>query len=469
MKKAIFTTAFFSLLLLCGGVARGQMVQQLANIPDAYISCCSHPEANILYVGGLQGVYKSTDNGETWTMVHEYDTTVHIPQSLDDTIYSIPFFYMNFMDETIGFASKTRNPKSYYLFDLESISGHPAHNDSPGLFKTSDGGVTWEMVDSSHYFINIQFAGPDTIFAYEKKEKTLYKSVNGGANWEMVFNIIAIDDYSVVNGEVVYVMKKSCYIESGMEPVDPVTPTVYKSSDGGGTWTLILSNGKELPKAPVYIDIIHFYEEGKGVLMGNKQIFTEDDFTTYNWQWGGFTYITYMAENIQSCYLNTGHNVSTCSSYEHTPADAIKLRVSRDFGHHTSCQELTCSFLGVNSITGCEEDTTFYVAVANQVDGQTSLYRIKGSGFPPVGVEEYENGSSVTIAPNPVTENCQIRSESPIKEVWVYDMLGRMLGYYEYAGTVGEVMIPAYSWGSGTYFLKINTEKGLITKKIIKK
>jgi len=459
MKRLLFTTVLFALLLMSGGVARGQMVQQLANIPDAYISCCSHPEANILYVGGLQGVYKSTDNGETWTMVHEYDTTVHIPQSLDDTIYSIPFFYMNFMDETIGFASKTRNPKSYYLFDLESISGHPAHNDSPGLFKTSDGGVTWEMVDSSHYFINIQFAGPGTVYAYEKQEKTLYKSVNGGMIWARVFNEdIDISDYSLVDGNIVYAIKGAGYIDG--EP--PVLPTVYKSSDGGESWVLILNNEMNPSKAPVHLDIIHFYEDGKGVLMGHRQIFTEDDFTTYNWQESGFTGVFYASRNVQSCYLGSGSVLSTCASMNGVQ-DVIKMRVSRDFGRHSSCQSLCDSYLGVAAITGCEEDTVFFVAVDDR------LYRIDGSGFPSVGVEEYENRPGVTIAPNPVTENCQIRSESPIKEVWLYDMLGKMLGYYEYAGTVGEVMIPTSSWGSGTYFLKINTERGLITKKVIKK
>lgn len=469
MKKSIFTTALFSLLLLCGGVAKGQMVQQLTNTPEEYINCCSHPAANLLYLGGIQGIYLSTDNGETWTMVHEYDSTVHIPQSMDDTIYSIPFFYMNFMDANTGFATKTRNLKCGYAFDWLTVHDHPARIDSPGLFKTSDGGVTWEMVDSSHYFINIQFAGQDTVYAYEKADKTLYKSVNGGVDWEMVFNSIDIDDYSVVNGNVVYVMKKAGYIEDYFEPMDPVTPTVYKSSDGGNTWTMLLSNGKDSPKAPVCLDIIHFHEEGKGVLMGNKQIFTEDDFTSYYWQGSGFTYVPYVAEDIQSYYLKTGHTVSTCSSYEHTPADAIKLRVSRDFGHHASCQELTCSFLGVNSITGCEEDTTFYVSVANQVDGQTSLYRIKGSDFPPVGVEEYEQGYNVTVAPNPVTDKCYIRSESPIRDVWVYDMLGKEQGSFHFDGTVDEVKMSASLWKDGVYVLRIATEKGVIMKKIIKK
>ena len=468
MKRIIFTTALFALLLLCVGVARGQMVQQVTNVPEEYINCCSHPAANLLYLGGLQGIYKSTDNGETWTMVHEYDSTVHIPQSLDDTIYSIPFFYMNFMDANTGFATKTRNQKCVYAFDWLTVLNHPAKNDSPGLFKTSDGGVTWEMVDSLHYFINIQFVGPDTIFAYEKREKSLYKSVNGGLNWDMVFNLIAINDYSVVNGNVVYVMKGAGYVEGDPDFPDPVLPTVYKSSDGGNTWTLILSNGKDTPKAPVSLDIIHFYQEGKGVLMGSKQIFTEDDFTTYNWQWGGFTNVMYVASGIQSYYLNTGHTVATCASFEHDPTDVIKLRVSRDFGHHTSCQNLTYSFLGVSSITGCEEDTTFFVAVFNDVD---LLYRIKGSDFPPVGVEEYELGPNVTIAPNPVTDILHVSvTDGEIARVEMYDAFGRNIPVGANNHSPLQTTINTSALPSGVYILRVTMRDGGVrTTKVVKR
>lgn len=458
MKKAIFTTAFFSLLLMCGGVARGQMVQQLANIPEEYIYCCSHPEADIVFLGGLQGVYKSTDNGETWEMMYEFDSTVHIPQSLEDTVYTLPFFYLNFRDASTGFASRTRNDKCDYSFDLQANALHPARNDAPGLFVTADGGVTWDMVDTIHFFVNIQFAGPGTVYAYEKQEKTLYKSVNGGMIWARVFNEdIDISDYSLVDGNIVYAIKGAGYIDG--EP--PVLPTVYKSSDGGESWVLILNNEMNPSKAPVHLDIIHFYEDGKGVLMGHRQIFTEDDFTTYNWQESGFTGVLYASRNVQSCYLGSGSVLSTCASMNGVQ-DVIKMRVSRDFGRHSSCQSLCDSYLGVAAITGCEEDTVFFVAVDDR------LYRIDGSGFPSVGVEVYEKTPDVIVYPNPVTDKFHIHAENPIQEIWVYDNLGHEKRLCHYAGFVEDTLISTSSWSNGLYVLKIITKQGIISRIIIK-
>ena len=470
MKRAFFTTALLVLLLMCGGVVKGQMVQELTNLPDSHISCCSHPEAGILYAGGLHGVYKSTDNGETWDMVYEYDTVVHIPLSLEDTVFSLPFFYMNFMNETVGFASKARNAKSEYLFDRESVSGHPSHDDSSGLFKTSDGGATWNMVDSSHFFVNLQFAGTDTVFAHEKRERALYRSIDGGANWSKVFGEgVPMDDYSSVGGGLVYVIKGAGYLdENGGLGEDPVLPAVYKSSDGGETWTMILNNTESLSKPPVYIDIIHFHEEGKGVLMGHRQIFTDDDFSTYEWQGGGFTGITYAGRNVQSCYLNSGHVVSTCASADGVQDD-IKLRISRNFGRHTSCQTLCGSYLGVAAITGCEEDTTFFALV----DG--NLYRINGSYFPPLGIAEHERNTVITVAPNPVNDILHVEvtgGDAGIAHVEMFDMFGRNIS----VETHGRASLPSLTTTvntsaipSGLYVLRVTlTDDTVRNVKVVK-
>ena len=464
MKRTFFTKAIFALLLLCGGVAGGQMVQQLTNTPEEYIYCCSHPEADIVFLGGLQGVYKSTDNGETWEMVHEFDSTVHIPLSLEDTLVSLPFFYMNFRDAYTGYASKVVNPKGDNSFVYHTVAQHPARNGSPGLYRTTDGGVTWDMVDPIHFFVNIQYAGPDTIYAYEKQEKTLYKSVNGGMNWDRAFNEdMDISDYSLVDGNIVYVMKGAGYLDGE----SPVLPTVYKSSEGGETWTLILNDEMNTSKAPVHLDIIHFYEEGKGVLMGQRQIFTDDDFSTYEWQGSGFTGITYACRNVQSCYLNSGHVVSTSASADGVQDD-IKLRISRDFGHHTSCQSLSGSYIGVAAITGCEEDTMFFVAVDDR------LYRIDGSYFPPVGIEEYENAIGITVAPNPTEDILHITAtDGEIARVEMMDIFGRitMVGTQSLASPPSpKYTVDLSSLPSGVYILRVTLRDGSVrTEKVVKR
>lgn len=105
----------------------------------------------------------------------------------------------------------------------------------------------------------------------------------------------------------------------------------------------------------------------------------------------------------------------------------------------------------------------FFVAVEDR------LYRIDGSYFPPVGIEEYDDATGITVHPNPVTDNCLIHSESPIKEIWVYDNLGREKTLYYLGNEVTEALIPVSSWGTGMYFLRIITQRGESTQTIIKK
>ena len=458
MKNAIFTTALFVLLLMCSGVAKGQ--ELLSNPPmDAYITCVSHPVADIVYVGGGEGLYKSSDNGDTWDMVFEYDTTMK------------PFLYLWFIDDSVGFATTGSNMKNVTKYD---------DNPQRVLYKTTDAGESWTVIDTAHYFWDIKFVSRDTLFAISLTQPieefpigTLFKSVDGGASWVCIYDgNYEIWDYSVVPPSTIYAMKSYKYYEPNSQSQSPLvgTPVVLKSTDMGESWSIVFSEEDYPAKLPKTIDIVHFFTEGDGVLMGHYQIFTENDFETFEAVNSGYHVSdgNYGAElRLQAQYLGSGYSVVT-SWDEYDVAGPSTIRLSKDKGHHYKIISLPQP--DVCGVSGSDHDTTFFVVCPSVFTNQPSyIYRIKGSDFPPVGVEEYELGPNVTIAPNPVTGNCQIRSESPIKEMWVYDMLGRMLGYYEYAGTAGEVMIPASSWGCGTYFLKINTEKGLITKKIIKK
>lgn len=458
MKKSIFTTALFSLLLLCGGVARGQ--ELLSNPPmDANITCVSHPVADIVYVGGYEGLYRSSDNGETWDMVFEYDTTMK------------PFLYLWFVDDSVGFATTGSNMKN-----VRKLYGDPKRV----LYKTTDAGASWTVIDTSHYFWDLKFFNRDTVFAIslilpieEFPTGTLFKSVDGGATWSCIYDgKYEIWDYSVVSPSTIYAMKSYKYYDPYSQSQLPIvgTPVVLKSTDMGESWSMIFSKEDYSAKLPKTIDIIHFFTEGDGVLMGHYQIFTENDFETFEAMNSGYHVSDwyYGAElRLQAQYLDNGYSVVT-SWDEYDISGPSTIRLSKDKGHHYKIISLPTPF--VCGVSGCNQDTTFFVVSPSIFTNHPSnIYRIKGSDFPPVGVAEYEQGPYVTIAPNPVGDRCYIRSESPIQDVWVYDMLGKEQGSYHFDGIVDEVKMSASLWKDGVYVLRIATEKGVIMKKIIKK
>ena len=78
-----------------------------------------------------------------------------------------------------------------------------------------------------------------------------------------------------------------------------------------------------------------------------------------------------------------------------------------------------------------------------------------------------EQISSVQIYPNPVNDRLYIEAETEIEEVVVYDIYGRHQ-VTETASHQGNLSIDMSDLKSGIYFVKINTEKGHIVRRIIK-
>ena len=78
-----------------------------------------------------------------------------------------------------------------------------------------------------------------------------------------------------------------------------------------------------------------------------------------------------------------------------------------------------------------------------------------------------EQISSVNIYPNPVSDRIFIEAETEIEEVVVYDIYGRHQ-VTETPSHQGNLSIDLSNLKSGIYFVKINTEKGNIVRRIIK-
>ena len=74
--------------------------------------------------------------------------------------------------------------------------------------------------------------------------------------------------------------------------------------------------------------------------------------------------------------------------------------------------------------------------------------------------------NNISVYPNPVNDRLYIVTEEEVEDVVVYDIYGR----HQQLSTVScqPSVIDVENLKSGIYFVKINTDKGNIVKRIIK-
>ncbi|MFV0502305.1 MAG: T9SS type A sorting domain-containing protein [Bacteroidales bacterium] len=86
---------------------------------------------------------------------------------------------------------------------------------------------------------------------------------------------------------------------------------------------------------------------------------------------------------------------------------------------------------------------------------------------PLVGIENISlNDNSITLYPNPTNSEVNISSENIINSIEIFNSLGQRI--YQEKINSNEKVIDISSFTNGVYILGVNTEKGVIRKKIIK-
>lgn len=145
---------------------------------------------NTIFAGTMEGgMAKSTDAGETWTIISgespDYKNAVE------------------FIDENVGFAV-----------------GHSV------LFKTQDGGVSWQEVTvdpaNTPFMNNIIFASSRV--GILSTNDGLYKTIDGGDTW----TLLPLKGLALYTNQIIPVTELLWYVGSGK--------SVFRTQDGGVTW-----------------------------------------------------------------------------------------------------------------------------------------------------------------------------------------------------------------------------------------
>jgi photosystem II stability/assembly factor-like uncharacterized protein len=189
------------------------------------------------------GIYKTTDNGVTWKN-----------KGLKDS------------ERIARIVIHPGDPNTVFVAALGHLWGP---NEERGVFKTSDGGETWNKVlyvneNTGCADLAVNTKNPDILFAamWEFRRKAyfftsggpgsgLYKSVDGGKNWtkltsglpERNLGRIAVG-ISPVNPDIVYAL------------IEAANSGLYRSDDQGVTWKLV-NKTLAMSERPFYFSQIY--------------------------------------------------------------------------------------------------------------------------------------------------------------------------------------------------------------------
>ncbi len=193
-------------------------------------------DTGTIYVGvGSGNVWKTANNGLTWTPIFEHESTF-----------------------TIGdIAVSASNPDIVWVGTGETQPRHSGYSYAgTGVFKSSDGGRTWRnmgLQDTQHIGkVIIDPRNPDVVYVgaighfwSPNAERGVFKTTDGGRTWQ---HVLAIDDRTGV-------------VDMAMDPSDPQTlyawawqlvsgpeSGLYKTTDAGRTWKKVT---RGLPAGPM--------------------------------------------------------------------------------------------------------------------------------------------------------------------------------------------------------------------------
>ncbi len=233
-------------------------------------------DPNVIYVGtgeacirgnivGGNGVYKSIDAGKTWKFVGLADT------------HAIGRVIVN-----------PKNPDIAFVAAL----GHPfGDNEERGVFRTRDGGKTWEKVlykDAKTGAIDITFdpSNANILFAALWQAKRtpwsmdsggpgsgLYRSADGGTTWKEV------KGHGIPEG----ILGRIGVTVSGANPnriwavIENEKGGIYRSDDGGETWQLLTDDHRFRQRAWYYSHIFADPKSADTVYILNTGVYRSND------------------------------------------------------------------------------------------------------------------------------------------------------------------------------------------------
>lgn len=208
------------------------------NSARADIVQVDHTNPGTMYAGfGSGGLWKTTNHGLNWNSVFEEQSSlgigdVELAPSDPNIIY-------------LGTGENLKKPRNFTL-------------PGTGMYRSDDAGLTWNKIGLEDSWsiaeIEIHPTNPDIVFVCvlghlwsKNPNRGLYRTMNGGKTWE---HVLYKDDMTGANEVVISPTNPQIMYSSLWEVYPGISGKnsgIYKSIDGGTTWTQC-TNG--LPSGP---------------------------------------------------------------------------------------------------------------------------------------------------------------------------------------------------------------------------
>ncbi len=201
------------------------------NLGGRINSVAIHPSnANIIFAGTAKGgIFKTINGGRNWLPIFDDQTLLSISKIVLDPI----------------------NPNIIYAGTGDvNISAQPSVGN--GLYKSSDGGITWENIGLNYTrIISDIYVNPKNTneiytatmgLPFERNAfRGLYKTTDGGKNWDQVLfvsNEVGIVDIAVhpENANIVYAVGWNRIRNNKESTTGGSGAKVFKTTNGGISW-----------------------------------------------------------------------------------------------------------------------------------------------------------------------------------------------------------------------------------------